>query len=156
MGGFGHHVFAIRSDKDEHFTTAIPQNNGEDENLVLPGSLGGRSRIVGARIISMDNLAWAVTYWGNDSFTNDTDIDLTRYLGHYIWAVGDGKQRNASGPYYYVVWDLDIPYIDLDHPKAGVPTSPRLHIALGNLSVAPKTAGINGAVVVETLMIPTN
>jgi len=156
MGGFGHHVFTVRSDKDDHFTSAIASMDAEEENLSMPAALGGRSRIAGIRIISIDNLAWAPVFFGNGQFTSDTDIDLAMYLGHHIFAVGDGYQRNNTGPYYYFKSDLDIVYQDLDHPAVGVSSSPKLHMGISNRSLGAKTAGINGALVIDILMVPTN
>lgn len=156
MGGFGHQVFTVRSDKDEHFTSGIVQDAGEAESLPMPASLGGRARIVGIRMISTQNLAWEFAFWGEALFATQADYDIDRYLGKHTFAVGDGMRVAGAGPYYYHISDLDIPYRDADHPVSGVSTVPRLHVQLINRSLGAKTAGINGAVVAEMLLIPTN
>ena len=160
MGGFGHQVFTVRSDKDTHFTGEIVQHAGEKENLVMPGSLGGRSRIVGVRIISDENLAWEPNIFGSDAFEGGApgaDLDTDSFLGRHAFAVGDGLQIAATGPYYYFVSDLDIPYRDGDHPgPSGVSASPELHVWLVNRSAGAKTAGAAGEIMVEFLLVPTN
>ena len=75
--------------------SAIVQNAEERENISLPAALGGRIRLVGARIISDENLAWELMFWAKDSFSGGApgaDLDLDTFLGKWLFTAGDGSQ----------------------------------------------------------------
>lgn len=167
MGGFGNYALTVRSDKDDHFTEAIVQNAEERENILMASALNGRSRIVGIRLISIQNLAWELMLWSKDSFSGPaapgTDPDLNTFLGKWLFTAGDGSQVAAAGAYHYYIDGLDIAYGDLSHSwatteakKTGVPTGPALHVSLLNRSAVAKIAGLAGAIVAEFLVEPTN
>lgn len=156
-------VILVRTDAATQFRGALAQNASATENLAMPTGVGqtdgyfdagiaaglsATSRIRSLAVVALDNLAWEVVLWGKDTFTTYTDLnDLVR-LGSYAFQVGDGKQINGAGPYYYFVSGLDIPYVDFD--KTG-----ELHLMLVNRSAGAKTAGDAGALFVQLGVEPS-
>lgn len=139
------YLVTVRSDKDSAFTDAIAQNAQESENITLPGAFtaGSRARLRSINVISLENLAWELWLFANNRFITDVaDIDLVFPRGRWGWAATDGARIAGAGPYYYYIDGLDIAYQDLDMFQ-------QLHIMLVNRSAAAKTAGANGAIVVE-------
>jgi len=140
-------AYAIRSDKDTHFSGALAQNAKEDENISIPFSRGW---ITGIRVTSDENLAWEIQVFRTDGF-DDANYDLDSFGGGYAFAAADGKQVAGAGPYYYAVDGLGMYYVDKD---VNAIAAGELHIRLVNRSAAAKTAGSNGEAVVEVDFVP--
>lgn len=114
----------------------------------VAGAKHVRTRLHELRILSKENLAWAVELWGSATGIAGTDIDACKFLGRWEFTAGMGKKDNADTFYKYWVPGLDLSYQDLDQTG-------KLHIRLINLSAAAKSAGTAGAIVVEFALEPT-
>ena len=151
----------IRSDKDTHFTGALAQNAGEDEDLAHPSYAGfptaghakkpdaiasSRIFIRELRVWSDQNLSWEVQFYSKDTF-DDTDADVDTFLGSFTFAVADGLQVAGAGLYRYNQTKLELFYYDAD--KTG-----EIHMKLVNRSTTSKNAGATGEVVVEIAAEP--
>jgi hypothetical protein len=138
-------IYAVRSDKDANFTTAIAQNAKEDENLT--GVAANKIRIKRITCQSDENLAWEIQLWETDTF-DDVDLDLDSYKASVIFDTADAMRIGAANQWYYDSGSLDIPCEDLDGTF-------ELHISLCNRSAAAKTAGANGEFVLLVEYEPT-
>lgn len=150
----GKHL-VIRSDKDTHFTGALAQNAGEEENIVLAlytamaaTRLGAIEPAKSARltireitVISDENLAWEVQFYKSDDFAN-SDLDLDDFLFSHAFSASDGAQVGGTGAFYYNQTKLEGAYYDADGTG-------EIHIKLVNRSAASKSADAAGEVVVE-------
>ena len=139
------YLVKVRSDKDTHFTGAIAQNAQESEDILLPGTLASyaRARLRSINIISDQNLSWEVWLFAKDTFIADVaDLDLLFPRGRWRFDSGDGAQIAATGPYYYYIDGLDLPYQDEDMTQ-------ELHVMLVNRSATGKNAGATGEIVIE-------
>jgi hypothetical protein len=143
--------YAVRTDKDTHFTGAIAQNAKEDENISLPVALEGmngnaRGLIRTIMLQSDQNLAWELAFWSGDGF-DSTDVDLDTFISRWTFAVADGIRYGGAGQYYYYIEGLALPYVDDDN-------SGELHLSLVNRSATGKNAGGTGEVAVELSIQP--
>ncbi len=139
------HFLTLRSDKDTHFTGAIIQNAKADENLT--GLLGNKVRISGVSLQAKENLSFRVIFWKTNGF-DDTDLDLDRFCGEVVIDLpANGFQIAAANQYY-----LDMRGLDLDYEDEGL--SNELHVSLMCLTVAGKSAGAAGEVVLEIFYEP--
>lgn len=137
------HVDRIGTLDGTHFTGALAQNAVLTEDIALGvlGGLTGRARIRSLLIMSSDNLAWEVWFYGaHDGASPDPNQD--HFHGRWTFVAGDGIQLGSAGLFYYYVDGLDIPYRDTDlaahvGPHVNVP---ELHLRLVNRSAAGKTA----------------
>lgn len=140
-------VLKVRTDKDVHFTTAISQNAADEESLsstYVSAAVRGRNnvargRVRSIRILSDENLAWEVHFYGNSSF-DTTDADTERFLGMWAFVAGDAKTATSDSFYHYYIDGLDIAHESSD----GL-----VHLRVINRSASAKTAGANGEMVVE-------
>lgn len=140
---FGTKVTWIRSLKTTHFTTAIAAGAKEDENLTGLSARGPEFKVVRIVIVSTEQKAWEVQFYGNDLFASG-DADTEKYLGSKLFAEGDGQRVGGAGLYKYDSGNLSIFYKDFD-------ASGELHISLANRSATAKTVDAGGylAVLVE-------
>lgn len=151
-------VFKVRTDKDVDFTAAAAQNAMITADLINNSvGAGGnaRSRIKSISILSDQNLAWEVNFFGDSNFmVNQANLDSVLFLGRWTFQVADGLQIAATGPYLYYVDGLDIPYLDADGatPPAHVG---QIHVGLVNRSATAKNAGATGEIVLELGVEPT-
>lgn len=149
-------IIRVRTDKDDQFTAALAQNVALTENLVAPGDLGAgghcRSRLHSISILSDQNLAWEIALYSTDSFNTSADMDQVSFLGRWGFQAGDGTQIAGTGPYFYYIDGLDIPYRDADftsHIKPGGLSQGQIHLMLVNRSATGKNAGATGEIVVQ-------
>ncbi len=113
------------------FDPALAQNAGLNVDVALPLAVGGSARLVikSLGIVSEENLAWDILFWGKavHGATYDTDT----YLGHWAFVAGDAIQYSSdeiANAYRYFIPGLGQPYQDLDAVNARV--QPMLHITL--------------------------
>lgn len=122
--------FRVESRKNEHFTDQIIQYDSGEENLRLTDN---RILIQNMTIMSKQQLSYRVWLFGTSEFysvnpdsikvVDFIDFDLTTY----------GKQYKDTGLWIYTVTDLNLLYNDLGQKG-------ELHVAIENLSAAPKLA----------------
>lgn len=159
-------VIRVRTDKDVDFIAGIAQNAADTANLVPPGSLaaGGhcRSIIRGISILSDQNLAWELKFFNTNAFnTGAADLDTVPFIGGWGFQAGDGTQIAATGPYYYYIDGLYIPYHCTDFDEHGTfvagakKPQGQVHVMLINRSATSKNAGATGEIVVQLLMEPS-
>ena len=151
-------IVRVRTDKDTDFILGAAQNamlTADIANDSVGAGGNVRSRIKSLMILSDQNLAWEVNFFGRNTYmTNQADLDLVFFIGRYAFQAGDGLQIAATGPFIYYIDGLDIPYQDADGatPPAHVG---QLHIGLVNRSATSKNAGATGEVVLEIGVEPT-
>ena len=134
-----------KSDKDSHFTGAIIQNAIEEENIT--GLSADEITITGISIIADEALSYRVWLFETDDF-QETDLDNDEFVEFVdLDLSANGARIGATGAYYYAQTNIAIDYEDLDATN-------ELHIALQNLSVAAKTAGATGEVVIKISYTP--
>ncbi len=140
----------IRSDKDSHFTGAIAENAKEDESINMPSNWRASnitSMIIrGIAIQSDQNLEWDVAIWSSAT-TDDTDLDLNKFIDYINFQATIGKQIGGTGQYYYALSNLFIPYSDEDNTG-------KIHCSIINRSVTAKNAGATGEIVVIFSALP--
>ena len=141
-------VYRVASTDGTHFTGALAQNAAKLESLPMPGGKRGRYRIVGAVVVSSDNLAWE--FWVERTATpHNADVNLDVFCGRWSWVAGDAVRIGAAGNYYYYIDGLDIAVEDTD--ETGL-----LNLELVNRSAAAKTAfAAGGHFRLELLLEPT-
>lgn len=132
--------FRVESRKNEHFTEEIEQHKSEEENLQLTDN---RILIQNMTIMSKQQLNYRVWLFGTSEFYADNedsikivdfiDFDLTTY----------GKRYKDTGLWIYTITDLNLLYNDLNQKG-------KLHVAIENLSVAPKLA-IDGELIFQAV-----
>jgi hypothetical protein len=130
----------IRSVMGTHFTSAIPADDKENENITGLAASGPNFVVRRVVVISKENLAWEVMLFGKDTF-DTASPNTDQYLCSKIFSAGDGRRIAGAGLYRYDSGDVHLPYSDLD-------VSGELHIALANRSGVAKTAGVPGEVIV--------
>lgn len=153
----------VRTKSTVNFLAALVQNaalvenfdvgNGNSTGLGLAGwglSAGKhvRGRVRELRILSVENLAWAVELYASGTGIAGTDIDLELFLGRWEFTVADGRKDTGDTFWKYWIGGLDMQYQDAD-------SDGKLHIRLINLSAAAKSAGAAGAIVIEFAIEPT-
>lgn len=159
----GGNVIRVRTISTVQFTAAcahggaaLVENIDPAKDLAAGGAGAGlsagkhcRSRLHELRILSVQNLAWAIELYGSATGIAGSDIDAEKFLGRFEFAAADGKKDTADTFYKYWVPGLDLSYEDLD--KSG-----KVHLRLVNIDAATdKIADALGAVVVELGLEPT-
>lgn len=139
-----------RSDKDTHFTGSIATNAKEDENIT--GLESNSGLITSVTIISDQNLAWELYFWGTDGFDDTSDLDGEYFLGRITFAASDGDQIGAANQYRYTTANISQPFQPIRYVDADL--TDELHISLINRSTTSKTAGATGEVVVLVAFDP--
>jgi len=137
----------IQSDKDTHFSGALATNAKEDENLTLIGANSGL--ITAIHIVSDQNLAWEIAFFGTDGF-DDSNFDLQWYLGRVKFAASDGTRIAGAGPYIYTTTNISQPFQPIRY--ADLDESGELHISLINRDSTSKNAGATGEAVVTVVI----
>lgn len=152
-------VYRLRTVAAQHFTGACNQNAALTADLDLfatdatkpLGDLMGlgagkhlRSRIRELRILSQQNLAWEVWWFGASMATQGgAVIGTEKYLGRWTFIALDGIQATGDTFFYYYINGLDIAYQDLD-------LTGKMHMRLVNRSAAAKlAAGAGGNIEIE-------
>lgn len=155
-------VLRVRTISTTHFTGACVQNAALRESVNIGAlaaggagyglSAGGHSRcrVHDIRLLSVQNLAWAIELYGTAaSFPENTPtIDTEIFLGRWEFAAADGRKDTADSFWKYWVPGLDMSYQDMS--LTGL-----LYVRLVDLSATSKIAGASGAVVIEFGMEPT-
>lgn len=143
-------VFFVTTDKDTDFTGALAQNAAATANLAVPQlPSDAQCRLKNIAIISDQQLAWEIWLWATTSFnTGITDLDALYPFGRWSFDSSSGVQIAGTGPYYYYIDGLDVPY--MDSAKLS-----QLHVMLVNRSAASKSAGAAGEIVVKFCLEPT-
>jgi hypothetical protein len=143
-------VFFVTTDKDTDFTGALATNAAATANLAvpqLPDSAQCRLKNIG--IISDQALSWEVWLWATNSFNdNASDLDAVYPFGRWQFDASNGIQIAGTGPYYYYIDGLDVPYQDSQKLS-------QLHVMLINRSATSKNAGATGEIVVKFCLEPT-
>ncbi len=135
----------LRTNKDLHFTEAIAQNMTERE--IVSGLITDKIRIISLAIQSRERLHYRLILFSGRDFTNtNLNIDVFRTeeqfnLPTWGWRIGE------MGQFYMSIDGLSIEYEDKERTKT-------LYVALQNLSVASKSAGAAGEVVLEFTYTP--
>lgn len=132
--------FRVESRKNEHFIDQIVQYDSSEEDLHLTDN---RILIQNMTIMSKQQLNYRVWLFGTSEFYAENedsikvvdfvDFDLTTY----------GKQYKDTGLWIYTITDLNLLYNDLNQTG-------KLHVAIENLSVAPKLA-IDGDLIFQAV-----
>lgn len=157
-------TYRVRTISTTHFTGALAQNAAATADLDVPaltntpgvagaGLTAGkhcRCRVHGVRIISKQNLAWELEFWGASVLgtPGGSDIDKEFFLGKFAFVAADGSQATGDTFYHYFVPVLELSYMDID-------MTGKVHLRLINRDVTSKQANTNGAVVVELEVEPT-
>lgn len=151
-------IVRVRTDRTVSFTAAAAQNamiTAEISNNAVGAGGNVRSRIKSLSILSDQNLAWEVDFFGKNTYmAGQADINNVFFIGRWIFSAADGTQIAASGPFIYYVDGLDIPYQDADgaQPPAHIGI---IHVGIVNRSATAKNAGATGNLVLEIGVEPT-
>jgi len=124
----------VESESKKHFIDQINQYETSEEDLSLTENrIMIQNMTIMSKHMSKQQLNLRVWLFGTKEFYSSTadlikvvdfiDFDLTTY----------GKQYKNTGLWIYTITDLNLLYNDLDQTT-------KLHIAIENLSVAPKLA----------------
>ncbi len=128
----------LRTDKDDHFTTALAQNAIDLETVdKLKITAVVISRVT---IWSVENLDWDVMFFRNATSQPSADADLDSMVDWVRLPGSEAVQVTGSTLFRYSVSGINIRY----QPDDGA-----AHIGLVNRSVAAKSAGAGGELVIE-------
>lgn len=157
-------TYRVRTISTTHFTGALAQNAAAVEDIDAatlantPGAAGAgltagkhtRCRVHGLRIISKENLAWELEFWGAKlaGTPGGAVIDTEFFFAKFGFLAADGTQATGDTFFHYYVPVLEVCYADVDQ-------SGKIHLRLINRSAAAKTAGAGGVIVVELEVEPT-
>jgi hypothetical protein len=137
-------VLLTKSDPAVDFTEALTPGGSTDADLTFPMAIGAgghsRCRIRHLAILSKDNCAWEVIFYGKQTrATGDPTTDTFR--SRFRFSASDAILRN--GLWYYYVPDVDMPYED--ETQLG-----KCYVTLINRSPATsKSAGAAGALMLR-------
>ncbi len=149
-------VFLAATDPAAHFLGAQAQNVLATENVLLPFSIGAgmhaRAVIRHLTIVSVQQLAWEVAFFGRSTFHNAL-VGPNSFLARFRFSSSEGVQY-GSGPYCYHAANIDLPYADRDIDQ-GPQRGGQLHLLLTNRSPVAKSAGADGAIQIVCFMEPT-
>jgi hypothetical protein len=154
-------VGTVRSNPAVDFLSALAQNEiGPMNNLAIPKGLWQPTYVVGASIVSMENLAYEVWLYSTlAGYTADPATDT--FLGMFSFQqkqAGDPGQQvtlhgGALNPLYrYSISNLVIPYVDQDYLLSSTVYNARLHARLVCRSPAGKQAGAAGALALTVFL----
>lgn len=156
-------LYSVSTSSTGDFQGTLAQNAAAVLRKALPAALGGRARLRGVSISSVQNLDWEVqlyrTYNGGTPYAVPPGgtIDDIQLAGKYRFFAADGGQVAGTGPYFYYIDGLDIPYHDLDSVNAsGASLPPFLNLVLVNRSVTSKLGTTAGAISIRLLFEATN
>lgn len=137
-------VLLTTSNPAVDFIAALAPGASDDADLIFPMAIGAgghsRCRIRHLVILSKDNCAWEVLFYGKHTrATGDPSTDTFR--SRFRFSASDAILRN--GLYYYYVPDVDLPYED--ETQLG-----KCYVTMVNRSPATsKVAGAPGALVLR-------
>ena len=122
--------FRAESKKDTHFVGQINQYESGEENLNLTDN---RILIQNVVVMCAQQLKLRVWFFGTSAFypTNRDEIRVVDFVDFDL--VAHGKRYKNTDLWIYAITDLNLLYNDLDQTM-------KLHVAVENLSVAPKLA----------------
>lgn len=153
-------LIRVRTDKDVQFTAALATGVGLQATLAAatqpagyPTPLAARMRAIlrAIKILSKENLDWEVWLFGTSSFAT-TDADTEVFLGRWSFIAADGIRATIGVTtdtyYHYYIDGLQVVLTDASHLG-------NIYIRLVNRSVASKSAGANGEIVIELVLEPT-
>jgi hypothetical protein len=144
--------FTIASNPATQFAGAIASGaNSGIVDLQLPKQLFGPSVLRSLVILSVQQLAWELDWFSNDSGEGATPGTDT-WLGRWIFQEADGAQINAAGLYRYAIVELWQPYLDLQNYEVDGPQY--FHLMLVNNDATPKNAGPTGAITIQATFSP--
>jgi hypothetical protein len=138
----------LRTDKDVHFTGAIAQNAGENEDIVT-NYHAKECLLMSLSMIADQNLDYELHFWKDAQKTGvfgTADIDSDRYLGFFSFPASGAKQVGEAGiSSYYYHQTLTSPF----RLKDETTTTDRfnVHVRLMNRSATSKNAGATGEIV---------
>lgn len=134
----------IRSASTVDFIDAAAQNAPLKADLLFPNehrhSPEGIIESIG--LISVQNLAWDIIFYGSD--VQYTTIDLDTFIAKQSFLPADAVNFTGQALYYYGLDGLSIPYRDIDVDGS---TQAELHVTIVNRSAAAKNAGVTGGLV---------
>lgn len=143
----------VRSDKDTHFSGALAQNAIEAEDIAFPSDWGvmgiEKVQILGISVISDQQLAWDIKFYGKDTHAVTTDLDLDFFERTFKLNESDGIQEAGANQYYYDLDPTQFPFVYHDQDNTS-----EFHITLANRSATAKIAGATGEVVVIIHAVP--
>ena len=156
-------LFPLSTTDGVQFTEALIQNAVEQEDLALPGAVGGggvgRCRIRSAVFWSSQNLDWEFQVYGSVQ-TVSGDPNLDTYRGRWSWVAADAVRNGGAGLYKYYIDGLDICYEDEDYEGSGLPPLPagvaKIHLLLVNRSAAAKLVYPAGNARLRLMIEPTH
>lgn len=120
--------FRVESLKDVHFIEQINQYEAGEEDLSLTDN---RILIQNITVMSKQQLNLRVWLFGTSEFYADNK-DRTKVVDFLDFDLTtDGVQYKDTGLWVYTITDLSLLYNDLNQTT-------KLHVAIENLSVAPK------------------
>lgn len=144
-------LYTIRTDPTRDFLDAIAQNAMDTVELTPEGFQGRRFRLTDLLVVSKEALDWEVWLWAKASYAPATP-GAAQLLGFWSLPASGAKRIGGAGLYYYFTPLLDGFYEDLGWAESSQgpnPTPPAIHLGLVNRSAAAKTAGENGAVLIQ-------
>ena len=145
----------VRSDKDVHFIGALVQGAVETANISFPqdwvDAQVHRCEVLGIVVMSKEQLAWDVKFYGKDTHAVTSNLDLDSIAYTFKLNESDGIQEGSTpaNQYYY---DLDpdrFPFVYQDEDLTS-----EFHITLVNRSVSAKTATTVGEIVIIIHAVP--
>lgn len=160
-------LYILSTSSTEDFQGALATDAAATLRMVLPAALGGRSRWRGLTIMSAQNLDWEVfLFKTSNAYTPKVGVvDTIQLAGKYRFFASDAVQIGGTGPYYYYIDGMDIPYHDLDSANAQQQPNPNvaplgnppyINIVLVNRNAVSKSAGADGYVQLRLAMEATN
>lgn len=134
----------IRSVSTVNFLGGAAQNAPLKEDLLFPHehSHSREGIIESIGLISVQNLAWDVFFYGGTA--QYTTIDADTFIAKQSFLVADGVSFTGQTLYYYGLDSLAIYYKDLDAADLNAAT---LHVTLVNRSATAKNANQTGGIV---------
>ena len=122
--------FRVESRRNDHFTDEINQFEVGEEDLSLTDN---RILIQNMTIMSKQQLNYRVWLFGTKEFyaTDEDRIKVVDFIDFDLTTYG--KQYKDTGLWILTITDLNLLYNDLDQRT-------KLHVAIENLSAAPKLA----------------
>lgn len=160
-------LYVLSTSSTADFQGVLATDAAATLRMALPAALGGRSRWRGLTIMSAQNLDWEVfLFKTSNAYTpNAGAIDSIHLAGKYRFFASDAVQIAGTGPYYYYIDGMDIPYHDLDSANAQQQPNPNvaplgnppyINIVLVNRNAVSKSAGAAGYVQLRLAMEATN
>jgi hypothetical protein len=110
---------------------AITAETAKDVDVGLDLAMGQNARLIvqGIVIVSEENLAWDVLFWGRS--VHGATVDACTYLGHYAFATTDAiPALDSISGWMYSIQGIGLPFQDLDQQTKAGRSPTFLHISL--------------------------